>query len=181
VFSLPSRDTLLSWGQTLALAAALAFGVRSLMRSSSGPKTDTLAPAFDLPALEGQTGNRISLAQLRGTPVLIEAFASWCGACAQSAPALRAAALAKRDKPVHFVSVLLDSNPASAQKLKAEWGIANELLIDDGSFQRSYEISMLPTFILIDEQGQVRLVSSGGADRDDIEHWLETVGSSVAL
>lgn len=178
MISLPSRDTLLSWAQTLGFAALVAFGVRSWMRSSSGPKTEVAAPAFNLPSLEGD-GERVALEQLHGTPVLIEAFASWCGACAQSAPALREAALAKRDKPVRFVSVLLDSNPQAARKLQAEWGIANDLLIDDGSFSRNYEISMLPTFILIDERGLVRLVSSGRADRGDIEDWLSTVGSAV--
>jgi thiol-disulfide isomerase/thioredoxin len=171
---------LLSWAQTLAFAAVLAFAVRSWMRSSSGPKTDVPAPTFNLLSLES-AGARVALEQLRGTPILIEAVASWCGACAQSAPALREAALAKRDKPVHFVSVVIDSNPASAQRLKSEWGIVNDLLIDDGSFSRSYGISMLPTFILIDEQGLVRQVSSGRADRGDIEDWLSTVGSPVTL
>lgn len=180
MFSRPSRDTVISWVQTLAFAALVAFAVRSWMRSSSGPKTEVAAPAFNLPSLEGD-GQRVALDQLRGTPVLIEAFASWCGACAQSAPALREAVLAKRDKPVHFVSVLLDSNPASARRLKAEWGVANDILIDDGSFSRSYQISMLPTFILIDENGQVRLVSSGRADRGDIEDWLATVGRGITL
>jgi thiol-disulfide isomerase/thioredoxin len=179
VFSLPSRDTVLSWAQTLAFAALLAFGVRSLMRSSSGPKTDVLAPAFSLQALEGD--ERVALEQLRGAPVLIEAFAPWCGACAQSAPALREAALAKRDKPVQFVSVMLDANPSSARRVKTEWGIVNDVLLDDGTFARNYEISMLPTFILIDELGHVRVVSSGRADRDDIEEWLTKVGSNVQL
>jgi thiol-disulfide isomerase/thioredoxin len=171
---------LISWAQTLAFAGLLAFAVRSWMRSSSGPETEVAAPTFNLQSLESPSG-RVALEQLRGTPVLIEAMASWCGACAQSAPALREAVLARRDKPVHFFSVLIDSNPASAQRLKSEWGIVNDLLIDDGSFSRGYEISMLPTFILIDEQGVVRLVSSGRADRGDIEGWLSTVGSAATL
>jgi len=176
-----ARENLISWAKTLAFAGLIAFAVRGLMRGSSGPKADTAAPGFNLPAIDDDAKARVSLADLRGTPVLLEAVASWCGACEQSAPALREASLAQREKPVRFVSVLLDSNPNAARQLKTSWNIPHEVLIDDGSFSRSYEISMLPTFILIDEEGRVRVVSSGRADRGDIEDWLATVGSAVTL
>jgi thiol-disulfide isomerase/thioredoxin len=168
-----SRETWWSWGKTIALALLIALLVRSVARSGSGPKTGIDALNFDLP--EAGTGAHLSLAQLRGTPVLIEAMTSWCGVCQRSAGALRDAAGATRTKPVRFVSVVLDSNPRAAEQLKEAWGIEHDLLVDDGSFARSYNISMLPTFVLIDAAGKVREVESGLADRDDIEGWIRSL------
>jgi thiol-disulfide isomerase/thioredoxin len=174
---MPSRETLWSWAKTIAFTLLIVFALRSIVRSASGPKTDSLASAFDLPAVNeaGAAGSRVSLAQLRGTPVLIEAISSWCSACERSAPALNEAARAARERPVRFVSVLLDSSPEAALTVKQRWGIEHDLLLDDGSFSRGYDISMLPTFVLIDAEGRVRSVSSGSVDRDDIEGWLSVL------
>jgi thiol-disulfide isomerase/thioredoxin len=174
----PSRETVLSWARSLAFAALIALLVRELVRSGSGPATDTVAADFALPRVTSAAApvsRDLSLHELRGKPVLIEAFTAWCSACRRSAPALREAASVQRDKPVHFLSVMLEATPEDAQRVKTQWGIQHDLLIDDGSFARSYSISMLPTWILIDAEGKVRKVVSGTADRGDIESWLSAL------
>lgn len=174
----PSRDTVLSWAKSLAFAALIALLVRELVRSSSGPATDSVAADFELPRVTSAAslpGSDLSLHDLRGTPVLIEAFTAWCSACRHSAPGLREAASAPRDKPVRFLSVMLEATPEDARRVKTQWGIQHDLLIDDGSFARSYSISMLPTWILIDAEGKVRKVVSGSADRGDIESWISAL------
>jgi cytochrome c biogenesis protein CcmG/thiol:disulfide interchange protein DsbE len=100
-------------------AGLLGAVVFVVMRRNSGPETGRPAAAFDLP-LVGSEG-RFNLAEHRGKPVLIEVFASWCGACRRSAPTLADAFQDHRTK-VKFVGVLVDDDPEQAAQVKDGWG-----------------------------------------------------------
>ncbi len=44
------------------------------------------AASFDLPALDGEEGERVRLADFAGTPVVVNFFASWCTTCDAELP-----------------------------------------------------------------------------------------------
>src|SRR5690606_18069835 len=54
-----------------------------------GPAVGRPAPDFTLTTLEGET---LALSELRGTPVVLNFWATWCGPCQREMPALQAAA-----------------------------------------------------------------------------------------
>lgn len=140
------------------------------MRHSSGPKEGSAAAAFDLP-LAGGTG-RVSLAAHKGKPVLMEVFASWCGVCKRTAPNLVEAWRAHHGENVEFLAVSVDEDPTAASRVKQAWHLPFDVAIDDGSVSRGYGISMLPTLIYIDANGNVKHSVVGSTSRSELEDWI---------
>jgi len=164
------RDKLLALARYGAIGAGVYFLASHFVRHSSGPKEGSAAAAFDLP-LVGEEG-RVSLAGQRGKPMLIEVFASWCGACKRSSPRLSEAFHAHQGEDVTFLAVSVDDDPSAAARVKRDWQLPFAVAIDDGSVSRGYGISMLPTLIYIDAQGTVRHSAAGVVSRADIDSWL---------
>ncbi|MBN2192326.1 MAG: TlpA family protein disulfide reductase [Polyangiaceae bacterium] len=143
---------------------------------ASGPETGVPAPDFELPILS-QEGPRFRLAEQRGTPILIEVFASWCGVCQRNASTLAEIAKAARKGPVRIVAVSVDEEPDVARAAARDWNLSVDVLHADAGFARDYAISTLPTFILVDGSGMVREVVSGPVSRSLLEAWLASVGA----
>jgi thiol-disulfide isomerase/thioredoxin len=154
-----------------ALYAGIAalFGVL-VTRGGSGPSEGALAKPFELPLASGS--GVFALEEHRGKPVLVEVFASWCGACQQAAPMVDAAYREAKERGVVFVGVSVDDDPEAARRIERDWPITYPVVVDDGSVQRGYRVSLLPTFVLIDRDGKVKRVSSGVPSRRTLSRWL---------
>ena len=72
-----------------------------------------------------------------------------------------------------FIGVSVDESMDQARAAASAWRIPFPVLLDDGSFSRSYRIRSLPTFILIDAAGRVRHVSTGVTSKRRLRGWLE--------
>ena len=149
-------------------AIGVAF-VAVLRRRSSGPEEGSRAAPIDLP-LVGEQG-RFQLAEQQGKAVVVEVMASWCGACRRAAPVLAEAYRSLDPEQVTFVGVSLDDNMAEAAALKAKWAIPYDVALDNGSVARDYNVSLLPTVVVIGRDGTIRHVSSGVPSKSDIERW----------
>ena len=145
------------------------FGVL-VTRGGSGPKEGARAATFALPLVSG--GGSFDLAEHRGKPVLMEVFASWCGACESAAPMVDEVYKEAAQQGVVFVGVSLDDDARAALRVKQSWPIAYPVVVDDGSVARGYAVSLLPTFVLIDSEGTVKRVSSGVPSRRTLSRWL---------
>ena len=112
------------------------------------------APDFRLPALNGSGDH--SLIDYRGKVVYLDFWASWCGPCQQSLPALDA--LQKEHDPSDFqvIAINLDESPDEAraflEKFPVDYTILSELT---GKTQRAYNLVGLPSSFLIDQQGEI--------------------------
>jgi cytochrome c biogenesis protein CcmG/thiol:disulfide interchange protein DsbE len=154
-------------------AGVAALGLLFVSRKFSGPSEGEPAMLFDLPVAD-RPGERFRLADQRGKPVLIEVFASWCGACERAAPSVREAWRRHGNGRVAFVGVSLDGSREDAARIKRDWDIPYEVTVDDGSVKKHYEIEALPTFVLVDGKGVVRHVSTGAPSSSDLDRWLST-------
>jgi thiol-disulfide isomerase/thioredoxin len=161
-----------SWIDVLIYAALAALAAIFISRKMSGPSEGQPAAHFDLPVVGGEAGQRFRLADQRGKPVLIEVFAAWCGACRRTAPALVEAWKNQAGKNVSFVGVSLDGSQDDALRVKRDWGIPYDVVLDDGSVSKHYEIEVLPTFILVDGDGIVKHVATGVQSQGDIARWI---------
>jgi cytochrome c biogenesis protein CcmG, thiol:disulfide interchange protein DsbE len=79
------------------------FSFRGAGQDRAAPDTDVTDPAaFNLPALEGE--GRVRLADFKGTPLVVNFFASWCGPCDVELPFFADAAQKLKGK-VNFVAL----------------------------------------------------------------------------
>jgi cytochrome c biogenesis protein CcmG/thiol:disulfide interchange protein DsbE len=79
------------------------------------------APDFNLGLFDGSTF-KLSEATASGKPVIVNFWASWCGPCADEAPALEAAWRRNSDL-VTFVGVNVQDTDADAQAFMRRYGI----------------------------------------------------------
>lgn len=84
------------------VVGALAFAVVAASSGNSGGPGVTDPARFDLPKLEG--GGRVQLAAYRGTPVVVNLYASWCTACRTELPGMASVARELAGKVV-FIGV----------------------------------------------------------------------------
>ena len=155
------------WGLYVGIAAL--FGLL-VTRNSSGPREGSHAASFQLPLASGS--GAFSLDEQRGKPVLMEVFASWCGACEHAAPMVDQVYRDAEKSGVVFVGVSVDGDANAARRVQERWPITYPVAVDDGQVQRAYGVSLLPTFVLIDKTGTVKRVSSGVPSRRTLSRWL---------
>jgi cytochrome c biogenesis protein CcmG, thiol:disulfide interchange protein DsbE len=139
-------------------------------RGSSGPSEGSAAKAFQLPLASGDGTFRLD--DHRGKPVLMEVFASWCGACRNAAPMVDEVYRDAQKSGVVFVGVSVDDDVAAAKRVQETWPIAYPVVVDDGRVQKAYGVSLLPTFVLIDRDGTIKRVSAGVPSRRTLSRWL---------
>jgi peroxiredoxin len=98
--------------------------------SSSAPAAQAYPPGTPAPALRlpGLDGGQVDLAALRGRPVVVNFWASWCDPCVREFPLLRQAAAGHRRDRLTVVGVLSGDSPAAARPFlrrnNATWPIA---------------------------------------------------------
>lgn len=151
------------------LALAAAVGTYALLRDDNGagssPSTLQLTP--ENPAGASFTtfdGQRVALSSLRGTPVLVNFFASTCVPCVTEMPALEAVYKELGDK-VTFLGLAMQDRPEDAQALVARTGVTYRTAQDkDASVITALGGTVLPTTVLLDADGKIVATHSGKLD-----------------
>ncbi len=151
---------------TIGLAGILAvilFGT-ALLRPSTAAQTTAAAPSFTLPLLAGD--GRLALEALRGHPVLLNFWASYCEACKQEMPTLEAAYRRYRARGIVMVGVdTLGDVPAEARALVRTMGLTYPMVLDARQdVADRYNVAGLPTSVFIDGAGRVRGTVVGAID-----------------
>jgi len=159
----------------LALAA---LGVLAVVQVRAGaglqppPESGFSAPAFALSDLEGRS---VSLGSLRGRPVLLNFFATWCPPCLAELPALEALAQAHPDC-LQVVGIAESSGGADEIAAFArERGLTYPLLLDDGRAGASYSVVMLPHSVLIDSGGRIAGTFEGRVTKSGVEKAVHAI------
>ena len=148
------KRMLKDWAIALLLGAAVFMGIRLLQPKPNIPEE---APSFSVQTLEGET---IDLANLRGRPVVLNFWATWCGPCRSEVPAFSRFAQTHPEIPVLGLSV----DTVSQSKVRAiakQWGITYPVAMASPKLQQTYDISTLPTTIVIAPDGKVADIHVG--------------------
>jgi cytochrome c biogenesis protein CcmG/thiol:disulfide interchange protein DsbE len=146
-------------GQALALtlvAGLLALLVWRLANQHHAPKVGARAPGFTLDRLGGS--GTLELASLRGRPVVLNFWASWCDPCKSEAKALEAAWSRYRGR-VAFVGVDYHDVTGDAERFVAAHRLTFTM-VQDGSgdvTQDRYGVSQVPETYVIGRTGRIVL------------------------
>ena len=175
----------------IAVASAVALIVPQLQQRAYVGQTNvgvitSVVQAPDTAGRVGQTapdflwiqpsGASTRLLALRGGPVVLNFWATWCGPCRAEMPRLEQAA---RDNPnVAFYEIDLDEDGAKVRGFFDSLEIAHLVpLVDVGnSVARAYGLGQgVPTSFFIDRAGVIRAVALGAMDTATIAKNLSTV------
>lgn len=121
-----------------------------------------MAPDFKLQAASGET---IQLSELRGRPVLINLWASWCGPCRAEMPAMQRVYADYQDQDflILAVNATNQDNADRAVAFAKEYDLTFPILFDtDGSVSSQYRLRALPTSFFVDPSGIIQEVVVGG-------------------
>ncbi|WP_232730125.1 TlpA family protein disulfide reductase [Novosphingobium kunmingense] len=100
-------------------------------------------------------GKDLALASLKGQPVLINLWATWCAPCVAELPALNRLA-EKRGKSLRIVTVSQDMAKLETVTpfLKPKAPLLEPWLDPEGELGTFYDVTVLPTSIYYDAQGR---------------------------
>lgn len=152
---------------------ALLLGAQLLGSGSGRSLLGARAPEIAGTRLDGQP---FALSDLRGRPVVLNFWASWCIPCRDEFPLFRDRLAAGGADAFVLVGVLFDDEPASARRFIDRFGATWPTVLDpDGEAARAYRLIVPPTTFFIDRDGVIRDFALGELRAADLEAKLETI------
>lgn len=120
------------------------------------------APEFDLDTIHGET---ITLSSLKGQPVIINFWASWCPPCRAEMPALQNVFEAYKDQGLVIVAINATNqdNIDDARGFIKTHNLTFPVLLDViGEVSNLYRLQSLPTTFFVDKNGVIQEIVIGG-------------------
>ncbi len=127
------------------------------------------APKFSLKDLDG---NDISLTGLKGKVVIVDFWATWCGPCIASMPAMKTAQDKLQGNDVAFVFIDTWESAENKKQNAADFMTKNKypfhvLMDDNDKVVADFKVNGIPTKFIIDKTGNIRFKSIGFGGNDD--------------
>lgn len=170
------RRRWLAGGVALAAAAAGAWVAWEQTRDMS-TNDEALQAFWDLQLMQPD-GGQMALSSLRGKPVLVNFWATWCPPCVREMPLINQFAQSQAERGTHAVQVL---GIAVDQAANVNRWIARQPLAFPVVLAGAGGVSMtrtlgnisggLPFTILFDAQGQVQQRKIGELSEQDLAQW----------
>lgn len=137
----------------------------------AGVQVGEHAPNFRLQLDDGRT---LTLEDLRGRPLLINHWATWCGPCRLEMPEIMKAAAANPELVVLAVNMM--QARSQIEPFAAEFNMDVPVVIDPtGEVSDLYAVRGLPTTILIDRQGMISAIWAGLLTEAKLDEMLKTL------
>jgi cytochrome c biogenesis protein CcmG/thiol:disulfide interchange protein DsbE len=157
----------------LALGAFLgAIVLFSTTSSNKGPRIGQALENFKLAQLQGAS---LQLADLKGKPVIVNFWATWCIPCQDEMPLLENYSR-KLSNSLIVIGVNSQEQPDVVQDFVTKYRITFPIALDsNGNLTRSYLINGFPTTFFVDKNGILRNMHIGVLREDIITGYLQSI------
>jgi peroxiredoxin len=152
-------------GTLLVLALAACSGAQPAARLGSP------APDFTLPTADGGT---VRLADLKGKPVLINFWATWCQPCREEMPAMQELYEQYRDRGLVILAIDMEEDLRPVRRWIDQGGYTFTFLLDsEGEQVKRYNINASPTSYFVARDGVIRDLKLGALSRGEMQTRVE--------
>jgi len=165
-------------GLGVALLALLVYGLLGVGASTTlddavAGGDRPAAPSRELPTTDGRT---LSLADLRGRPVILNFWASWCEPCEDEATALVAAHERLEKAGGTVLGVTVEDARSDSNRFEREYGLTFPSLRDvGGRLADDYASNGVPETFVIDREGRVVALQRGTVTETFLDRALAEV------
>lgn len=140
------------------LGSQLLTPAQNQSNASSSPLVGHPAPDFTLAVLSAHAGtaSKMHLAALKGKPIVLNFWASWCDPCKREAPLLEATWKSVQRQGIIFLGIDFQDARSDALKFLQTYGITYPSVVDDtGSTAINYGVSGVPETFFLDRRGVI--------------------------
>lgn len=132
---------------------------------------ENLAPDFELQSLDGKP---VALSSLRGKPVMLNFWATWCGPCRAEMPYIQQVFEDKEwtDRGLVILAVNVGDSSSKVREFMKNNGLSFRALLDtDASVARDYNVTAIPATFFIDKNGIMKDVRIGAFPSKEEIDW----------
>ena len=173
-------------GFSLVSLASLALLILLLVRlvsatatAASAPSASLIghtAPDFTLRVWNGATTQTIHLADLRGKPVVVNFWASWCADCVAEQPLLQAAWQKYQAQGVVILGLAYENKQSDGLPFLSQHGVTYPCGVDAGNTAPTdYAVTGVPETVFINRQGVVVYKSTGPVDDGMLDREIQAI------
>ncbi|MFN8589206.1 MAG: TlpA disulfide reductase family protein [Candidatus Eisenbacteria bacterium] len=151
-------------------AAVLVLGVATVPARAG----DMAAPAFTVKTVEGKT---LKLGDLRGKPVIVDFWATWCGPCRASMPDLNSMQARYAARGLTVVGMSVDENgPAMVKRFAGQLGVKFTIAMANDEVLDAYgPIRSIPTTFFINRKGEIVRRVIGRIDGETLNTYVQEI------
>lgn len=159
----------------LLLASAIIFAIYT---SFAKEKYNVLQVGDDAPdfALVDLDGNKHRLSDYKGKGVFLNFWGTWCAPCKKEMPAMGRQYEVYKDQGIQILAVNIAESDFKVRTFAEQYGMIFPTLIDETkSVMQAYNVKPLPTTFLINQEGKIIRIITGGMSENDIKSYIEEI------
>jgi len=143
----------------LAILLALGLAATACSTEAAAPEVGKLAPNFELNTLDGQS---VALSQLKGTPVLVNFWATWCGPCTYEMPFLQQVYEDWPEEELVLLAINIQEGSSKVSQFMQSQGFSFPVLLDSqAAVAQQYSVMGIPSTFFIDSDGVIQEIKVG--------------------
>ena len=158
-----------------SLSSASKPALQSGLSSGNLPREGETIPDFELTTLDGR---QVRLSALRGSPVLINFWATWCAPCKQEMPLIVEQYNWNKGRGLRVLAIdtLANDNVADIQAFAKQFNMNFDVLVDEtDAVAGGWGVMGLPTTFFIKPNGTIAKVHVGQMTADQLKENIKLI------
>ena len=144
--------------------------------AAEGSAPGNLAPDFQLKDFDGRD---VKLSEFRGSPVMLNFWATWCPPCRAETPDIQAVYEEKRGQGLVVIALSIGEDGDTVRDYAERTGLTFTTGLDtDTAAAATYRIVGIPTHFFVDAEGVLRDWRIGSMSKGTMEEKVEEIMST---